>query len=127
MAAYPDDLEIALSPSAAVKAHASGKVASMMGVEGLHMIGNSASTLRLYHSLGVRYATLNHNCNNKYSDSALPADQPLWHGLSEDGERIVKEMNRIGMIVDLAHVSKETMIDTLKATRASVMFSHSSA
>ncbi|KAH8148982.1 uncharacterized protein LAJ45_06957 [Morchella importuna] len=127
VAAYPDDLELALTPSAAVKAHADHKVASMMGVEGLHMIGNSASTLRLYHALGVRYVTLNHNCNNKYSDSALPADAPFWNGLSKDGEAIIKEMNRLGMMVDLAHTSKDTMVDTLSVTRAPVIFSHSSA
>lgn len=125
--AYPDALQLALGPRAARKAHAEGKIASAMGVEGLHMIGNSAATLRLYHQLGVRYVTLNHNCNNKYSDSALPADAPFWHGLSADGEDIVREMNRLGMLVDLAHTSKETMIHTLKTTRAPVMFSHSSA
>lgn len=91
------------------------------------MIGNSAATLRLYYQLGVRYVTLNHNCNNKYSDGALPPDQPYWHGLSADGVKIVKEMNRLGMIVDLAHTSKETMTHTLRATRAPVIFSHSSA
>lgn len=99
----------------------------MMGVEGLHMIGNSAATLRLYHQLGVRYVTLNHNCNNKYSDGALPADSPFWNGMSKDGEDIVREMNRLGMLVDLAHTSKETMIHALKTTRAPVIFSHSSA
>lgn len=125
--AYPDDLQLALTPGAARKAHAENKVASAMGVEGLHMIGNSAATLRLYHQLGVRYVTLNHNCNNKYSDGALPADAPFWNGLSADGENIVREMNRLGMLVDLAHTSKETMIHTLKTTRAPVMFSHSSA
>lgn len=125
--AYPDDLQLALSPGAARKAHAENKVASAMGVEGLHMIGNSAATLRLYHQLGVRYVTLNHNCNNKYSDSALPAHAPFWNGLSADGESIVREMNRLGMLVDLAHTSKETMIHTLKTTRAPVIFSHSSA
>lgn len=125
--AYPGDLELALKPCAARRAHAHGKVASMMGVEGLHMIGNSVSTLRLYYQLGVRYVTLNHNCNNKYSDGALPADEPYWNGLSEDGVKIVKEMNRLGMIVDLAHTSKETMLHTLRVTRAPVMFSHSSA
>lgn len=126
--AYPDDLHLALRPCAARCAHRRGKVASMMGVEGLHMIGNSAATLRLYHQLGVRYATLSHNCNNKYADSALPADgAPFWHGLSADGEDIVREMNRLGMLVDLAHTSKETMVHALRTTRAPVMFSHSSA
>lgn len=125
--AYPDALQLALGPCAARKAHAENKIASAMGVEGLHMIGNSAATLRLYHQLGVRYVTLNHNCNNKYSDSALPADAPFWNGLSADGEDMVREMNRLGMLVDLAHTSKETMIHTLKTTRAPVLFSHSSA
>lgn len=125
--AYPDTLQLVPGPAAARKAHAENKIASAMGLEGLHMIGNSAATLRLYYQLGVRYVTLNHNCNNKYSDSALPADAPFWHGLSADGEDIVREMNRLGMLVDLAHTSKETMIHTLKTTRAPVIFSHSSA
>ena len=111
-------------------------------MEGLHQIGNSFSNLRLYHSLGVKYATLTHNCHNVFADAALITDSsgttiaapPLWGGLSEKGQLTVKEMNRMGMLVDLAHVSKNTMLDVLGArpgkglgSVAPVIFSHSSA
>lgn len=93
-----------------------------MGIEGLHQIGNSISTLRLYHALGVRYATLTWNCHNKYADAALVSDPktgktvpstPLWHGVSDEGRKLVREMNRLGMLVDLSHVSVDTMRDVL--------------
>lgn len=108
---------------------------SPIGIEGLHQIGNSFSNLRLYHSLGVKYATLTHNCNNVFADAALTtnsagktiAGPPRWHGLSPLGQLMIQEMNRIGMLVDLSHVSKETMLDALSASKAPVMFSHSSA
>ena len=115
---------------------------SPIGVEGLHQIGNSFSNLRLYHSLGVRYATLTHNCNNAFADAALTTDSSgetiagpaYWGGLSEKGQLVVKEMNRMGMLVDLAHVSKDTMLDVLGArpdkfsgSKAPIIFSHSSA
>ena len=115
---------------------------SPIGVEGLHQIGNSFSNLRLYHSLGVKYATLTHNCNNAFADAALTTDASgetiagpaYWGGLSEKGQLVVKEMNRMGMLVDLAHVSKDTMLDVLGArpekfrgSKAPIMFSHSSA
>lgn len=123
---YPD-LALISSPLAVRRVHYHGKIASVMGAEGLHQIGNSASNLRLYHSLGVRYVTLTHNCNNKYADSALPANNTLWGGLSDDGKDIVKEMNRLGMIVDLSHTSHDTQMDTFKVTSAPVIYSHSSA
>ncbi|PUU78531.1 membrane dipeptidase-domain-containing protein [Tuber borchii] len=123
---YPD-LALTSSPLAVRHVHYHGKIASVMGAEGLHQIGNSASNLRLYHSLGVRYVTLTHNCNNKYADSALPANDTLWGGLSDDGKDIVKEMNRLGMIVDLSHTSHDTQMDTFKVTGAPVIYSHSSA
>ncbi|CUS12594.1 unnamed protein product [Tuber aestivum] len=123
---YPD-LALTSSPLAARHVHRHGKIASVMGAEGLHQIGNSASNLRLYHSLGVRYVTLTHNCNNRYADSALPLNNTLWGGLSDDGRDIVKEMNRLGMIVDLSHTSHDTQMDTFKVTRAPVIYSHSSA
>ena len=119
-----------------------GFLISPIGIEGLHQIGNSFSNLRLYHSLGVRYATLTHNCNNAFADAALtttPSGQTIagpahWHGLSDRGKLVVKEMNRMGMLVDLAHVSKETMLDVLGANSkkfsgsvAPIIFSHSSA
>ncbi|KAI1421987.1 membrane dipeptidase-domain-containing protein [Xylaria sp. FL1777] len=104
--------------------HSGSKVASLMGIEGLHQIGNSASVLRMYHSLGVRYATLTHTCHNVYADSEEPTE-PLHDGLSEAGKAIVREMNRIGMIVDLSHTSFATQRDVLQITTAPVIFSHS--
>jgi membrane dipeptidase len=120
---------LALTPTSHAVQHTRrhGSIASILGVEGLHQIGNSASTLRLYHSLGARYVTLTHNCNNKYADSALPVNNTRWGGLSKDGKDLVKEMNRMGMIVDLSHTSHDTQLDALNSTRAPVMFSHSSA
>ena len=115
---------------------------SPIGIEGLHQVGNSFSNLRLYYSLGVRYATLTHNCHNVFADAALVtnasghtvAADPYWGGVSEVGKIVVKEMNRLGMLIDLAHVSKDTMIDVLggrpktwTGSRAPVIFSHSSA
>lgn len=109
-------------------------------MEGLHQIGNSLANLRNYHSLGVRYATLTHNCHNKYADAALnegpsgiKVAKPLWGGVSPAGQTLIQEMNRLGMIVDLAHVSVDTMRDVLggsegwSGSAAPIMFSHSSA
>jgi len=101
-------------------------ISSLMGAEGLHQIGNSASVLRLYDRLGVRYMTLTHDCNNIYADAAL-AERPVHHGLSDKGREIVHEMNRIGMLVDLSHTSDDTMRDALNTTLAPVIFSHSNA
>ncbi|KAL8770723.1 MAG: hypothetical protein Q9209_003590 [Squamulea sp. 1 TL-2023] len=115
---------------------------SPIGIEGLHQIGNSISNLRLYHSLGVRYATLTHNCHNKFADAALVgnasghtiASTPYWGGVSKAGQLLIQEMNRLGMLVDISHASKDTMIDVLggrpnkwAGSRAPVIFSHSSA
>ncbi|KAL4931686.1 dipeptidase [Aspergillus undulatus] len=100
-------------------------IASFLGVEGLHQIGSSASTLRLYHALGARYITLTHMCHNEYADSATPV-KPRHNGLSARGRDIVLEMNRLGMAVDLAHVSVKSMHDALDTTKAPVIFSHSS-
>ncbi|KAL7271021.1 hypothetical protein RUND412_006249 [Rhizina undulata] len=126
---YSSHLSFAASASAAVEAHSAGKVASIIGVEGLHQIGNSPAVLRHYFDLGVRYITLTHVCNNKYADGALAPSGAKWGGLSKDGEKLVREMNRLGMIVDLSHVTAETMRSVLKegVVRAPVMFSHSSA
>ncbi|KAL9007005.1 MAG: hypothetical protein Q9188_000293 [Gyalolechia gomerana] len=115
---------------------------SPIAIEGLHQIGNRFSNLRLYYSLGVRYATLTHNCHNAFADAALVtnasgttvAASPYWGGVSEKGKTMVQEMNRLGMLVDLSHVSKDTMMDVLggrpeewSGSRAPVIFSHSSA
>lgn len=112
-----------------------------MGIEGLHQIGNSLSTLRLYHSLGVRYATLTWNCHNAYADAALVSNAtghtvkstPLWHGVSPAGRDLIREMNRMGMLVDLSHVSDDTMLDVLghgkhnwTGSLAPPIYSHSS-
>lgn len=120
------------------------KLVSPIGIEGLHQIGNSPAALRLYHTLGVRYATLTWNCHNIYADAAITQNdegksavsKPLWHGISNRGRELIYEMNRLGMLVDLSHVSKDTMIDALvgkensdgwKGSVAPPIFSHSSA
>ncbi|UKZ81581.1 hypothetical protein TrVFT333_009353 [Trichoderma virens FT-333] len=105
--------------------HREGRFASLIGVEGLHQIGNSPSILRLYHKLGVRYVTLAHNKNNLYADSAT-ATIPAHDGLSVYGRNMVREMNRIGMIIDLSHTSEAVMRQTLDQSAAPVIFSHSS-
>ncbi|CEL03094.1 Putative Membrane dipeptidase GliJ (AFU_orthologue; AFUA_6G09650) [Aspergillus calidoustus] len=125
---YPEHLE--LVPDTTAFRHtfetSPSKIASFLGVEGLHQIGHSPATLRLYHSLGVRYTTLTHACHNKYADSATPST-PRHNGLSAAGRAMVLEMNRLGMAVDLAHVSAKTMHDALDTSKAPVIFSHSSA
>lgn len=103
----------------------SGKIACLMGVEGGHMIENSPAALRIFYALGARYMTLTHWDNIDWADSAT--DRAEHYGLTELGERIVKEMNRLGMFVDLSHVSADTMRDALHVTRAPVIFSHSDA
>ena len=102
-----------------------GKIASMIGVEGGHSIDGSLAILRDYHRLGVRYMTLAHSETIDWADSAT--DAPRSGGLSPFGEEVVREMNRIGMLVDVSHVSVETMKDALAVTRAPVIASHSSA
>ncbi|KAI0516997.1 renal dipeptidase [Xylaria bambusicola] len=126
---YPDYLEHAYSAADVEKifrAHKTSRISSLMGVEGLHQIGNSASILRIYHALGVRYASLTHTCHNSYADSEEPA-QPLHGGLSEAGKAMVAEMNRLGMIADLSHTSFDTQRDVLRISVAPVIFSHSNS
>lgn len=122
---YEDKLAIAYQADDIIRIFSRGKVASLIGVEGLHQIGNSASILRMYHKLGVRYVTLAHNKNNRYADSAT-AKEPAHGGLSPAGKAMIKEMNRIGMIIDLSHASEATMISTLENSAAPVAFTHSS-
>lgn len=106
---------------------AHGWLSSVMGAEGLHQIGNSVANLRMLYELGVRYMTLTHGCNNRYADSATAPGGPRWGGLSEEGRELVREMNRMGMLVDLSHVSADVMREVLGGlSRAPVMFSHSS-
>ena len=107
------------------RAFKNGKIASMIGMEGGHSIDNSLPTLRMFYALGARYMTLTHNVNLRWADAA--ADKPVAGGLTRFGEEVVREMNRLGMLVDLSHVSADTMEDALRVTEAPVIFSHSSA
>ncbi len=121
--AYPNDLARATSAADVVRIHKSGKIASLIGAEGGHQIGNSMAALRAYRDAGVLYMTLTWNNNNDWADSGT--DDPKHGGLTPFGKAIVTEMNRIGMILDLSHVSEATMNAALDTTRAPVMFSHS--
>ncbi|MEU2155792.1 dipeptidase [Streptomyces sp. NPDC019396] len=125
LARYPGDLVRALTADDMEAARADGRIASLMGAEGGHSINNSLATLRALYALGVRYMTLTHNDNNDWADSAT--DQPRVGGLSAFGREVVREMNRIGMLVDLSHVAATTMRDALDTSVAPVVFSHSSA
>jgi len=125
VAAYPNDLALAGTADDIVRLHRAGKIASLIGVEGGHQIGGSLAALRAYYDLGVRYMTLTHSATTEWADSAT--DDPEHGGLSDFGRQVVAEMNRLGMLVDLSHVSEETMVDALQATKAPVIFSHSSA
>ncbi|MET8447870.1 dipeptidase [Streptomyces sp. NPDC005209] len=122
---YPADLRAALTAADMEAARAEGRIASLMGAEGGHSIDNSLGTLRGLYELGVRYMTLTHNDNNDWADSAT--DEPNVGGLSAFGREVVREMNRLGMLVDLSHVAATTMRDALDASAAPVIFSHSSA
>ncbi|GAA1924035.1 dipeptidase [Streptomyces sodiiphilus] len=122
---YPDHLRRALTADDMEAARAEGRIASLMGAEGGHSINNSPATLRALYRLGVRYMTLTHNDTIDWADSAT--DEPRHGGLSEFGEDIVREMNRLGMLVDLSHVADTTMRDALRVSEAPVIFSHSSA
>lgn len=121
--AYPKDLELATTADDVVRIHKSGRIASLMGAEGGHQIGNSMAVLRAYRAAGVGYMTLTWNNNNDWADSGT--DEPKHGGLTDFGKAVVTEMNRIGMIVDLSHVSQATMAQALDTTKAPVMFSHS--
>jgi membrane dipeptidase len=124
-AAYPDDLEIALSAADVIRIHSTGRVASLIGAEGGHSIAESPGVLRMLHMTGVRYLTLTHWEGTGWVDSATAA--PEHDGLTEFGQAVVREMNRLGMLVDLSHVSVASMHDVLDTTLAPVVFSHSSA
>jgi len=123
--AYPGDLALALTADDVVRIHKGGRIASLIGVEGGHQIGGSLAALRQFYDLGARYMTLSHFKNNEFADSAT--DDPKWHGLNDFGRIVVHEMNRLGMLVDLSHVSPETMNDAIDASKAPVIFSHSDA
>jgi membrane dipeptidase len=123
--AYPNDLALASTADDVVRIHKSGKIASLIGVEGGRQIGGSLAALRQYYNLGARYMTLTHNQTTEWADSAT--DEPKYDGLSPFGVTVVHEMNRIGMLVDLSHVAPATMKDAIAASKAPVIFSHSSA
>jgi len=125
IAAYPDDLKLALTADEVEAAMAEGKIASLMGMEGGYSIGSSLAVLRQMYALGARYMTLTHTANTPWADSANAA--PAHDGLTDFGVLVVREMARIGMLVDLSHVSEATMMDALDATGAPVIFSHSGA
>ena len=122
---HEDDLELALDASSIRRIHKAGKIASLIGMEGGHSINNSLASLRQLYELGARYMTLTHSKGLLWADSAT--DTPRHGGLTGFGELVVLEMNRLGMMVDLSHVSVETMRDALRVSRAPVIFSHSSA
>ncbi len=123
--AYPEHLELALTAADVQRAFAAGKIASLLGAEGGHSIASSLGVLRALYVLGVRYMTLTHNSNVGWADSAT--DTPEADGLTDFGRAVVREMQRIGMLVDLSHVAPSTMRDALDVVGAPVIFSHSSA
>ena len=121
---YPDTFELARTADDVLRIHRSGRIASLIGVEGGHSIGNSLAVLRQLYALGARYMTITHRENDDWADSAT-AD-PVHNGLTPFGKLVVGEMNRLGMLVDLSHVAPKTMNDVLDITAAPVIFSHSS-
>jgi len=124
-ARYPGALELAFTAADVKRIMANGRIASLLGAEGGHSIANSLGTLRALYLLGVRYMTLTHNLNLPWADSAT--DEPAAGGLTAFGREVVREMQRLGMLVDLSHVAPTTMSDALDTAEAPVIFSHSSA
>jgi membrane dipeptidase len=125
VARYPNDLQMAYTADDIVGIHKAGRIASLIGIEGGHQIDNSLPMLRQMYALGARYMTLTHTLNNDWADSAT--DNPRHRGVTPFGRVVVHEMNRLGMLVDLSHVSPETMKAALAATVSPVIFSHSGA
>ncbi|MBA3641937.1 MAG: membrane dipeptidase [Acidobacteria bacterium] len=125
MRKYPETFELALTAADIERIFKSGKISSMIGMEGGHSIDNSLAALRMFHRLGARYMTLTHSKNTPWADSAT--DTPQHGGLTPFGEQVVREMNWLGMLVDLSHVSPDTMADAISVSAAPVIFSHSSA
>jgi membrane dipeptidase len=124
-ARYPADFEIAYTAADVRRIHRAGKIASLIGIEGGHQINDSLAVLRQMYDLGARYMTLTHVLDTDWADAAT--DTPKHHGLTPFGKEVVKEMNRLGMLVDLSHVSPDTMRTALSTTASPVIFSHSSA
>ena len=123
--AYPRDFQLALTAKDIVRIHRKGRIASLMGIEGGRQIGGSLPALRRFYDLGVRYMTLTHNQTTEWADSGT--DEPKYNGLSPFGLKVLGEMNRLGMLIDLSHVSPDVMRQAITASRAPVIFSHSSA
>ena len=121
---HSKDLVFARTAEEVRRAHAEGKIAALMGVEGGHMIGNDIRVLRMFGQLGVRYMTLTHFYNDEWADSST--DKPAHNGLTEFGKEIVREMNRQGILVDISHVSDKTFYDALEVSKAPLIASHSS-
>ena len=122
---YPDTFELATTAADVERIFKAGRIASLIGMEGGHSIDNSLATLRMFHALGARYMTLTHSSNIAWADSGT--DMPKAGGLSRFGEEVVREMNRLGMLVDLSHTSPGTMEDAIRVSEAPVIFSHSDA
>lgn len=125
VAAHPGVFELATTAADVERIHRRGKIASLIGMEGGYSIDDSLGLLREFFDSGARYITLTHSKTTTWADSAT--DAPKWGGLSPFGEDVVREMNRLGMMVDLSHVSEETMLDAMRVSDAPVIFSHSSA
>ncbi|KAG8961591.1 hypothetical protein FRC03_005185 [Tulasnella sp. 419] len=126
---YSDTFELVYGTAGIRRAMDQGKIASLLGVEGGHQLGNSLAVLRMYHALGVRYVTLTHMCHNAFADSGgfVDVPPPRHNGLSSFGRTLIKEMNRLGVLVDLAHTSDATALQALQLSEAPVIWSHSSA
>lgn len=125
VAAHPETFELATTADDLVRIHRAGKIASLIGMEGGYSIDDSLGLLREFYDSGARYMTLTHSKSTTWADSGT--DAPKWNGLNAFGEEVVKEMNRLGMMVDLSHVSEDTMVDAIRVSEAPVIFSHSSA
>lgn len=125
LARHPDRLELVTTADGVAKAMKAGRIASLIGMEGGHSIGSSLGVLRQMHALGARYMTITHSKNTPWADSAT--DAPAHNGLTTFGKDVIREMNRLGMLVDLSHVSEKTMMDALDIAQAPVIFSHSGA
>jgi membrane dipeptidase len=125
MVAHSPSLRFARTADDIVRIHAQGKIASLIGIEGGYAIENSLANVRMFYDLGVRYMTLTHGGNTAWADAAT--DTPKHGGLTRFGEEVVREMNRVGMMVDISHVSDGTMVDAIRVSEAPVIYSHSSA
>jgi membrane dipeptidase len=120
----PDQVALCVTAEDVRKAHKQGKIAALMGMEGGHMINNSLAVLRMYAALGVRYLTLTHSVNVDWADSS--GDQPKHNGLTDFGKDVVRELNRLGVMVDISHVADKTFWDAIEVSKAPMIASHSS-